>query len=151
MNNYVKSNPVRDIFARIAWARGHDRCQVCWTPREMLASADIYPQRLEVHHIVKAGRSDEPTNLLMVCSRCHRVIEGERVPSGGKGYWPRLGLCNILWVKSTASQEEYDRDRLTLLLRNRERTAIYDPLPCEKELPEPYLAEREKWRHNRKT
>lgn len=142
---YIKSYPVNDCKARRLWGLDHTYCQVCHIPESMLAVTGQFPSALQTHHIVKAGRSDEPTNLCRLCPRDHRIAEGERVPRGGNEYWPTITLGMILGVKRSEDPEEYDRDRLTVLRRNRARSESYDPLPDEQPLPESYLMERMKW------
>lgn len=135
-----KCHPVRDTKARKAWNREHDHCQICWKPEGLV----LFPP-MQTHHIIKNGRSDEPCNLLRVCPACHGIIEGERWPMKGGGYWPRITLGMILKIKHDEGQ--LDLDRLTMLYRGRQRTEHYDPLPALEELPEEYQKERQKWSH----
>ncbi len=100
---------------------------------------------MQTHHIIKAGRSDEPCNLLRVCERCHRIIEGESVPDENGGHWPQLALAHVLCCKQEHDPQEYDADRLTVLWRNRPRTANFDPLPLPETPPEAYISERLQW------
>jgi hypothetical protein len=54
----ILSRPVRDEEFRKAWSARHDFCQACG----LHVSAMPFPG-VSSHHIVKAGRSDEGTNL----------------------------------------------------------------------------------------
>ena len=140
---YVKSRPVRDPEAVRQWAERHDGCQVCGIDGHKARWEQI--TGLQTHHIIKAGRSDEPCNLLRVCERCHRVIEGERVPDENGGHWPQLTLAHVLDCKREHDPQQYDPDRLTMLWRNRERARDFDPLPRPEPLPAVYIAERMQW------
>ena len=136
---------VRDRAMLRQWTKRHDCCQVCgigWGDARWAGLAG-----LQTHHIIKPGRSDEPCNLLRVCGRCHRIIEGERVPDDHGGHWPRLTLAHVLYSKRERDPQEYDPDRLVLLWRHRARMNGFDPLPEPEPLPEAFLAERPHWRH----
>lgn len=98
----------RDLLS--SYAARHRRCEMCG------ASPDsFWPYGLEIHHIVGGtrGRSDEVTNLIALCSCCHRVIHGDRiswvpgVPS--TGLRPRLFRANALWVKQLDGELDMDR------------------------------------------
>ena len=140
----TKSHPVKDREMLRLWAQRHDYCQVCW-----IAERDTRWARLtglQTHHIIKPGRSDEPCNLLRVCGQCHRIIEGERVPDGKGGHWPRLTLAHVLYSKREHDPQEYDPDRLTVLWRHRARVGGFDPLPQPESLPAAFLEERRRRR-----
>lgn len=121
----LKSKPVRDVRFRRAWAAERDRCQVCGINRWFSQPVS----GLQVHHIIKSGRSDEACNLLLVCDECHKVIEGERVVRYDGSRREPLTLANVLWFKQASDPEEYNEDRLTILYRHRQRTEKYRPLP----------------------
>ncbi|MEI8376577.1 MAG: hypothetical protein WCJ35_27485 [Planctomycetota bacterium] len=140
---YAKSHPVKDQEAFRQWAERHDCCHVCGIDEHK--ARWVYITGLQTHHIIKAGRSDEPCNLLRVCERCHRIIEGESVADENGGYWPHLTLAHVLNCKQENDPQEYDPDRLTVLWRNRERTVDFDPLPPPEPLPDVYIAERMQW------
>ncbi len=140
---YLKSRPVKDPAAVRQWAERHDCCQVCGIDEPKARWVGI--TGLQTHHIIKAGRSDEPCNLLRVCERCHRIIEGESVPDENGGHWPKLTLAHVLGCKREHDPQEYDPDRLTVLWRNRERSPVFDPLPGPEPLPEIYIEERMQW------
>ncbi len=140
---YVKSRPVKDPKAVRRWSDQHDFCQVCGIDDHKARWAHI--TGLQTHHIIKAGRSDEPCNLLRVCERCHRIIEGESVPDERGGHWPHLTLAHVLYCKQEHDPRQYDPDRLTVLWRNRKRALDFDPLPPPESLPEAYIAERMQW------
>jgi hypothetical protein len=140
---YAKSRPVKDPEAVRQWADGHDCCQVCGIDEHK--ARWVYITGLQTHHIIKAGRSDETCNLLRVCQRCHRIIEGESVPDENGGHWPQLTLAHVLHCKREHDPQQYDPDRLTVLWRNRERTPAFDPLPPPEPLPAAYILERVQW------
>ncbi len=140
---YVKSRPVKDPGAVRQWADRHDYCQVCGI--EEHKARWVYITGLQTHHIIKAGRSDEACNLLRVCERCHRIIEGESVPDENGGHWPPLTLAHVLHCKQEHDPQQYDPDRLTVLWRNRPRSLDFDPLPPPEPLPEVYITERLQW------
>ena len=140
---YVTSHPVKDRKAIRLWAYGHDCCQVCGIDEHTARWAHI--TGLQTHHIIKAGRSDEPCNLLRACERCHRIIEGESVPDEKGGHWPSLTLAHVLHCKQEHDPQQYDPDRLAVLWRNRHRTLGFDPLSWPEPLPAMYLAERMQW------
>ena len=140
---YVKSRPVKDQELLRQWADCHDCCQVCGIDEHKARWVQI--TGLQTHHIIKAGRSDEPCNLLRVCERCHRIVEGESVPDENGGHWPQLTLAHVLHCKQEHDPQEYDPDRLTVLWRNRERSLAFDPLPPPEPLPEVYVDERVQW------
>ena len=140
---YVKSRPVKDREAVRRWAERHDCCQVCGIDEHKARWVGL--TGLQTHHIIKAGRSDEPCNLLRVCERCHRIIEGESVPDENGGHWPRLTLAHVLHCKREHDPQEYNPNRLTVLWRNRQHSAAFDPLPRPEPLPETYIAERMQW------
>jgi len=142
-SGYMKSHPVKDQQAVRQWADRHDCCQVCGIDEHKARCVQV--TGLQTHHIVKAGRSDEPCNLLRVCERCHRIIEGESVPDGNGGYWPQLTLAHVLHCKQEQDPREFNSDRLTILWRNRQRTRDFDPLPPPEPLPDAYVAERMQW------
>ncbi len=73
------------------------------------------------------------------------LIEGESVPDEQGGHWPRLTLAHVLHGKREHDPRQYDRDRLTVLWRNRERTLAFDPLPRPEPLPAVYIDERLQW------
>jgi len=139
----ARSYPVRDRERVRQWAAEHDSCQVCGIDEHTARWVGI--TGLQTHHIIKSGRSDEPCNLLRVCERCHRIIEGEPVPDEGGAHWPRLTLAHVLHCKQELDPQQYDADRLTVLWRNRPRTATFDPLPMPEPLPQAYLDERFQW------
>jgi hypothetical protein len=142
---YVKSCPVKNPEAVRRWAERHDCCQVCGIDDHKARWIQI--TGLQTHHIIKAGRSDEPCNLLRVCQRCHRIIEGEAVPYENGGHWPQLTLAHVLGCKLDHDPQEYDPDRLTVLWRNRQRTLSFDPLPRPEPLPTVYVDQRMQWLH----
>ena len=144
---YVTSRPVKNREAIQQWDDRHDCCQVCGIDESKARWVHI--TGLQTHHIIKAGRSDEPCNLLRACERCHRIIEGESVPDEKGGHWPPLTLAHVLHCKREHDPQQYDPDRLTVLWRNRQRTLDFDPLPRPEPLPEMYLAERMQWLNDR--
>ena len=140
---YVKSRPLKDPEAVRQWADRHDCCQVCGI--DEYRARWVYVTGLQTHHIIKAGRSDEPCNLLRVCERCHRIIEGERVADEQGGHWPPLTLAHVLGCKQEHDPQEYNPNRLAVLWRNRPRALAFEPLLMLELLPAAYIAERMQW------
>lgn len=141
--DYIKSCPVKNRKVVGRWAATHDYCQVCLISERAARWRRL--TGLQTHHIIKPGRSDEPCNLLRVCERCHRIIEGERVPDRKAGHFPKLTLAHVLHCKRELDPHEYDPDRLTVLWRHRERKDGFDPLPRPQSLPEAFIKERLRW------
>jgi RNA polymerase subunit RPABC4/transcription elongation factor Spt4 len=139
----VKRCPVKDQEAVRQWADRRECCQVCGIDEHNARWVQI--TGLQTHHIIKAGHSDEACNLLRVCERCHRIIEGESVPGENGSCWPHLTLAHVLYCKQEHDPQQYDPDRLTVLWRNRQRTRDFDPLPAPEPLPDMYTAERMQW------
>lgn len=133
---HEKSHAVRDPDARNRWRNERDRCYVCGIPTWKMYG-ERFPAWMQVHHIIKPGRSDEPCNLFAVCARCHRVIEGERVPCGKRVYLPKLTLGMVLTIKQAADPDEWNPDRLVAL--------YHRLLPDREFVPEYYLEERDRW------
>lgn len=133
---FQKAKPVHDVKRRNLWMQERDRCAVCG-----IATWQMYRERwpfwLQCHHICKPGRSDEPCNFLPVCERCHRVIEGERVPCGKGIYCPPLPMGVVLWIKREMTSKEWRPGRLAEL--------YHRALPELQEIPDFYLQERERW------
>lgn len=65
------------------------------------------------HHIIKFGRSDEWSNLMVLCCRCHCLAHGQtiRSPYTGQPY-PTLSLGVFLTVKHASNPELFDMARL---------------------------------------
>lgn len=139
MTTFKKSHPIKDKDARSAWSMQFDQCMICGIDRWQ-AIGVRFPCLLQVHHIMKQGRSDENSNLLLVCSQCHAVIEGERLPDG-PGHWPELSLAHVLWSKRLHDNKHYDPERLCELW-HRPLSALPEP----ESLPERYALERLRWR-----
>jgi len=57
-------------------------CEICLTPRELLPGRQV----LEAHHIIpfKDGGTDERSNIMIVCTECHTLIEHRRTY---KSHW----------------------------------------------------------------
>ena len=75
----MKSRPVKDPEAVRQWADGHDCCQVCGIDEHKARWVHI--TGLQTHHIIKAGRSDEPCNLLRVCQRSIGLSKASPCPT----------------------------------------------------------------------
>lgn len=94
---------VTDRRVRATYRAEWDRCQVCLTQENMLRSLGL---PLETHHIMAGtvGRSDERTNLIVVCRSCHEIEKTVQLPLGA-----------ILWCKWRTSPADVDWVRLAVL------------------------------------
>jgi hypothetical protein len=101
--------PVRDVEFRKAWSARHDHCQACG----LHVSAMPFPGG-SVHHIIKAGRSDECVNLLKLCGRCHDLAELLTIKVDGRPL-PTLGWRTCCTLKMLREPEEFDCHRLATL------------------------------------
>lgn len=106
---FEKAVPVKSRATLERFAAEQDRCACCWIGRN-----PTLDRRLEIHHLVKLGRSDERCNLLMLCNECHRLAEGERIRVAGE-LLPTLTLGMCLWLKLESDPEHFDLARLTKL------------------------------------
>ena len=138
-STFEKAYVITDPDARDRWSYdgSHgDRCQICLKPWIKTGWRGF-----AVHHIIHGanGRSDEPCNFLLVCSRCHDMIHaGGYRDEKTKKLLPTITLGNVLWVKLIMSDcSECDEVRLTALYHRN--------LPPLDVLPDYYLAERERW------
>ena len=135
-NTFKQSHVITDRDARDRWVNsgGHgDRCQVCWRPLAIPVWLGSAP-----HHIVHGanGRSDEPCNLILLCSRCHGMTHSDQFRDERTGQLlPDITFGMVLFVKSQTS--EWNPERLAELYHRR--------LPDLEELPEYYLADRVRW------
>ena len=136
LNGYV-----RDAKFYATWNRNHTWCQCCGRD-QYRAERDHYPG-LSTHHIIKSGRSDEATNLLRLCQRCHNLAEGIvtwRVP-GQTCEKLTIGMC--LWLKWKQDPLDYNPIRLELLrgsrLPDKEPPPDFLLQECEKYNPAIYL------------
>ena len=97
------------------WRHEQARCACCWRPAD-------YQGHLQVHHIIKSGRSDERCNFLALCftfdqwsPRCHDLAEGLKIRRRDGSVWETLSLANCLWLKWESNPDEFDLKRLTEL------------------------------------
>ncbi len=119
----------RDSKARNAWGLSKLNCQACGFP----FNPPAWGRWREVHHIIgNVGRSDEPTNWLALCARCHKLAEGQQVRVDGE-LLPVLTLGMCLTIKAHADSEEWDGNRLATLYGSN--------LPRFDDLPEFFLTE----------
>jgi 5-methylcytosine-specific restriction endonuclease McrA len=83
-----------------------DRCQVCHRKHAPWGGIQL---RLQLHHIFGGtpGRSDERTNIITLCWKCHHV----------KLNTPSLQLGHILFCKWRSDQEHTSWTRLAILGR----------------------------------
>jgi len=86
------------LLTSIHYVRDH--CQACGSTTH-----------LEVHHIIGGtkGRSDELTNLIMLCRHCHQSAHG--------AYGGQLTLAQVLWHQWCNNRETLSWLRLMLLRR----------------------------------
>ena len=119
------------------WNWQHDRCQCCGIlRRRAFIEPDWERKKVEPHHIIKRGigGTDEDCNLLCLCWRCHH--QGAH---NGHSRW-NLTLGELLWVKKTCGDGEWDFERLIEMNRNWPVDIPDKHLP--QVLPAVYLAER---------
>lgn len=90
-----------DLRVRREYAKQHEHCLICGS-----AFADGFLTGRNVHHLIGGtpGRSDELTNLVALCGRCH-----EDATRG------RLGLQHVLYAKWRNEPETVDWVRLHML------------------------------------
>ena len=72
----IKSEGVRSFSTQWTPSRlGIDACQVCLRDKFRLGSGQLHS-----HHVVaiKDGGKDEPGNIWVVCTSCHRLIHHQR-------------------------------------------------------------------------
>lgn len=132
-----KSRPVRDPTLYREWALAHPFCQACGIGAAM--AAQLRWPGLSTHHIVKQGRSDEPTVLLRLCQRDHDLAEGKTIRVSGAVY-PKLTIGICLALKFASEPHEFDPARLQRL-----RGSLLPELE-----PIPAFLEQE-WRRFRRT
>ena len=92
-------------------------CQACGVSSQ---SAPFAPHcggvPLSRHHIVKFKRSDDRTNILVLCHRDHQLAEGASIRDPRtRLLLPRLTLGICLSLKKLRDPREYDEARLTEL------------------------------------
>lgn len=113
----IKSREALQEYADANW-----RCLICGAVN-----------RLEIHHIIGGyGRSDELTNLLMLCSDCHGTSRYSGAP-------PPLGKC--LFAKWWYQQMQVDWARLAVL-RARHLPDLDPPYVIERKYRESRYADR---------
>lgn len=117
-----------EYAARVQW------CEACGITAE--AAASRY-RSLEIHHIIKRGRSDERTNLIRLCRSCHQ--RAERTNRDDKS-WLLIG--HVLSIKKLRDPAGWDAKRLAELCRPGKQVELPALLPIPPEL----LAEFERWR-----
>lgn len=98
-----KNKPNKSEFDYAKWNRANTECVHCWTT-----------DNLTTHHIIggRGGRSNEPCNLLRLCSSCHDLAEKRSVRGLDGKLLPVLTESNCLWLKKTFNPNEYDPERL---------------------------------------
>jgi hypothetical protein len=139
---YVKANAIDDERARKAWMKQRTHCAACGISKHDAPRRDA-GLPLSCHHVIRGLRSDEPTNWLCCCARCHGLIHDDQVRIDGV-LVPKLTLGVILTVKSVRHPNEYDAVRLAALFG---RACLPDLLPIpdfyeaeyRKRRPSPYL------------
>lgn len=132
------------------WKQQHDRCQCCGISYN---STWITPEwdrgGFEVHHIVYKSQlgTDEVCNLLCLCHRCHH-----QAAHNGHSKW-NLTLANMLWVKKTCGDWEWDEERLLEMRRGKRNIREFTQGTPKKftptVLPDVYLEERRRWGYGR--
>jgi len=68
-------------------ARDQEKCQVCFIQ-------DLMPN---IHHIIprKHGGTDDPKNLILLCSSCHGMVEHGSVAYWGKKCLQKKGISVV--------------------------------------------------------
>jgi hypothetical protein len=125
-----------DFYREWCLAAGRQFCYACGVSG---AEAAARWPGLSTHHVVKAGRAHEATNLIRLCDWCHGAAEGQprRVlwqsrAARDRYLWPCLSLAHCLWLKREREPAEYDPARLAQLLLR--------PLPDPEPPPAVYRA-----------
>lgn len=99
---YQRVHPVRDEEARKLWRLTKpNRCQCCHRKPDWRGA--------HVHHIIRFRRSDEPTNLLLLCAECHDRCHDGACENG------KLTIGMMMTVKFLEDFEEFDQRRLAEL------------------------------------
>lgn len=132
MREFIKAKPVKDRGILEEFAVDQQRCACCW-----IGVNPFLSRKLEVHHMIKQGRSDERCNLLRLCNECHRLAEFERVRVDGK-ILPTLTLGRCLWLKLESDSEHFNLPRLAEL--------YHKNLPEVEMLPDALLRRRDRYR-----
>jgi hypothetical protein len=113
MSFFERSFPIKDRAVLGEFALTFQYCAACWIgPNPFLS------RKLEIHHVVRQGRSDERCNLLRLCNECHRLAEGETIRVDGRPL-PKLTLARCLFLKRESDPEYYVRWRLQQLYHKR--------------------------------
>lgn len=99
-----RCRPVRDRAFRRGWAAAHPWCFCCGGEGDWLG--------LQVHHLVKPGRSDEAVNLMMLCDFCHRATHGAILRGEDGWLWPNLTLGMQFALKQLREPDIWDQARL---------------------------------------
>jgi hypothetical protein len=135
-NTSSRIGVICDPVMYAAWAREHQFCQVCGiSDRRARVESGV---RNSVHHVVKFRRSDERTNLLKCCNRCHSLCEGLQIRHSDGTLYPTLPLGVVLTVKRSREPQDFDAARLEVIYGRQ--------LPWPKPLP--WIFE-EQFRRNR--
>ncbi len=101
------SKAIKDKNILAEFARTFDYCWACGVPGHRA----LWPG-LQIHHIVKPGRSDERANLSRLCNHCHCLAEGHSIRNDAGILWPWITLPRCLWLKKRIDPRNYDRARL---------------------------------------
>lgn len=137
--------PRKSKSSRRAYRVAHPYCLACGVPEERAP----WPC-LAVHHLVKPGRSDEPTNLMVLCHFCHLLCHGHTLDGGLYGFrWvigseqprvrmPSLTLGMQFNLKRLRDPSSWRPDRLAQLWGRH--------LPDLEALPEVFVSLYESWR-----
>lgn len=135
MSEFIKAHPIKDRAILAQFAVEQQRCACCW-----IGVNPFLSRKLEIHHIIRQGRSDERCNLLRLCNECHRLAEGENIRQDGE-LLPKLSLGMCLWMKLESDYGNHNLRRLAELYHKR--------LPEPELLPDVHMDRRN--RHRRYT
>ena len=104
----MRSGIVHDDAVRRGWVRDH--CQICGIHEH--AAPYVNGRSLHTHHLCRgAARSDELTNFLKACMRCHELVHGASIRVRGERI-PSISFGQTLTIKKVRDPIEFDHDRL---------------------------------------
>lgn len=133
---FQKAYPVKNADLYQQYRERYTYCQICGIPDQ---EAQFYRwPGLSTHHIIKAGRSDELTNLLRLCQFCHDSCHNIINKDIQRNFaWPRFTLGIQLAIKQLRNPEMFCPERLSQL--------YHKNLPDLEIIPEMVVVEWQRW------